>query len=289
MNLVINSSSARSRPIFVIAVPRGGSTLTYQCFIHRFRLHYLSNLWHFCYKLPFLGGLLSGYLSSSINPSSKFQSNYGFVPGLLGPAEGLHFWQRWFSCTISEMQVQGCLNHDEQYFSLVLHKLQAIFPPFISCFLGHSLCIDRLSRAFPDAIFVRVRRDPLKNSLSLLKGLRASGAKWFSVFPDECRPFLDSPDYYKVAAQCYFLNKRIDQSLASRNHFVLHYEDLCHDPDCVMTEFADYARHFGLHLDLLHQLPKSFAESTLSPADDMDLRILQNSLDELSARYGSLK
>ena len=123
-----------------------------------------SNLWLLLYKWPFVGGLFSGLLSSVFRSRSSFSSVHGFVPGLLSPAEGLHFWTRWLSSGLSDCTSQPYSDHFGSYLSLCLSKLQSIFPPFISCYLGHSLVVDRLWHKFPQALFVRVKRS-LRNSL----------------------------------------------------------------------------------------------------------------------------
>ena len=284
------SPAPNPTPIFLLAVPRGGSTLTYQCFVHKYNLHYLSNFWHFFHKLPFLGGLFSGFLSSILRPTSKFSSVYGFVPGLLGPAEGHHFWSRWFSCYLTELPIFSTPPiTDRNYLVKVLAKLQALFPPFISCYLGHSLCLDRLQDAFPNAVFIRVKRDPVRNALSILKGIRHFSVDWFSVFPIECQSFLDRSDHFKAAAQCYFLNKRIDEILVRSDFFVVHYDDLCSSPNLVFKDFENFAARRGLSLLPSHDLPVCFSQTPLSASDYADVALLKDAFSELEDLYGALQ
>lgn len=81
--------------IFIIALPRSGSTLTYQCFSSRFVLNYLTNFTHFFFKVFLFSSLISFGFISTLGSVSTFRSSNGFVAGFLGQAEGLIFWRYW--------------------------------------------------------------------------------------------------------------------------------------------------------------------------------------------------
>lgn len=285
---LFRASTHLTTPIFLLAVPRGGSTLAYQCIVHRFRLLYLSNLWLMLYKLPFIGGFVSGIFSSIYWHKSTFSSVHGFVPGVLAPAEGLPFWSHWFSCGLTDAPSGIAPDLDPHYLQATLGNLQLLFPHFVSCYLGHSLCVNRLRRCFPNAIFVRVKRNPVRNALSILKAMRSLSVDKFSVFPIEMQPYLDRSDPFKAAAQCYFINKRLDFDIRSQDCFVLNYEDLCLSPDSVMSHFETFARARGVLLRASRSLPVSFTETALSASDQEDVCLLENAFNELEKLHGPM-
>ena len=87
--------------IFILALPRSGSTVTYQTICHGLKVNYLSNLWNTFYQLPLIGGWLS--FKKTQTHRSNFKSHQGFVDGFNGPAEGLRFWQWWLDCGLTDL------------------------------------------------------------------------------------------------------------------------------------------------------------------------------------------
>ena len=181
-------------PIFLLALPRSGSTLSYQCLIHAFGPVYLSNLGNLLADLPYLGGWISDRRCGGRGMS--FQSQLGFVPGLCGPAEGKRFWETWGGYGLSEGKSgRNAIQEGHEvpvkrkrteYLRRALGSLTNPKRPFVSAYLGHTLDPHRLRREFPEAIFLRLRRDPLPNALSLLRCREESNTSWFSLFPKEC-------------------------------------------------------------------------------------------------------
>jgi len=90
----------KPRVVILLALPRGGSTLTYQVLVHGLKAAYLSNLGNLFYQVPLFGGLVSNWLCG--NYRSDFRSRQGFVTGACGPAEGLRFWSYWCSQGLRE-------------------------------------------------------------------------------------------------------------------------------------------------------------------------------------------
>ena len=75
--------------VVLLALPRSGSTLTYQLLVHGLQPVYLSNLAHLLYQVPLFGGMVSRRRCRGHR--SDFHSVQGFTQGVCGPAEGLRF------------------------------------------------------------------------------------------------------------------------------------------------------------------------------------------------------
>jgi hypothetical protein len=287
-------SNANSEPhlVFLMALPRSGSTLAYQLMVHGFEPLYLSNLSNLFYGLPWVGGKLSSVLCECYK--SNFKSQYGFVEGLCGPAEGLKFWSYWTASGLDEVifesPPQRIVNERLQYFRRALGNLTSSNRPLIAGYLGHALTSKNLRSWFPGAIFVRLHRDPLSNALSILRSRLASGANWFSVRPVECRVDASSnyDIHYEVASQVYWLNRRLDWLMEDEKTIHVSYEGLATDPKKTLEIILKHAHRHGLSLTLRKNLPESFNFNMVSPDLNNDAHKLFNSLSRIQEDFGPL-
>lgn len=279
------------RSLFILALPRSGSTLTYQIILSSFTLNCLTNLSHFFYRIPLFGFTFGFLLSSILDVDSSYKSSYGFVPGLNGPAEGHLFWNYWFRYSLHDT-----LDTNNNVFSATLRKksakaaklielLSTILPPFCSCYVGHLLHLDSLEQSFHGAVFVRLHRDPLLNALSIFNCLNSQNLNWFSVFPNECVESIDSSNHYKAACQVFWLNKRLDIFSSRTNCYHMHYEDLCADPDLQMKLLAEYCSSHGLSLTARQITIPSLTQSSLDDYNPNDVIAIRNHLQHLSDTY----
>lgn len=273
----------------ILALPRSGSTLTYQSIIHGFDTVYLSNLGNLLYQLPLLGGQLSKIKCKGHN--SSFTSSHGFVPGLCGPAEGLKYWSYWAGNHIDE-RLQGVgetFNIRESYLVKCLKTLGSNKSPVLSGYLGHSLIVEKLQKVFRGAIFVRVKRDPLSNALSILKARRATNNQWFSVFPEECKAVVNKSEHEQVASQVYWLNKRLDEHCMEDKTYWLSYEDLCGNPSFELSKLREFCLGQGIELTTKNSMPKEFKYQLVTPEESDDAMLLSEFLNELEAKHGALR
>ena len=275
--------------IFVLALPRSGSTLMYQALCHSFYADYLTNIGNLFYKLPFLGSILSKSLCDGY--FSDFRSSEGFVSGISGPAEGRAYWDYWFGNDILEWPETTCVSDESKvrYLKHVIGRVSSPSRPFITGYLGHVLIWHKLKIEFPGAIFVRLHRRPIDNALSILRSRQAgSPDSWFSVLPKECVDVLGCSIYEQVASQVYWLNRRLS-ALSSENTIHVRYEHLCLSPNIVMDEVSAFCAKKGINLVAKHELPSRF-EMRASADDDIKERSkLEEALKRLEERHGALE
>ncbi|WP_372997148.1 sulfotransferase [Marinobacter sp.] len=280
-----------TQAIFLLAVPRSGSTVTYQAICHGLSVNYLSNIWHLLYQLPLIGGGVSARLSRS--HSSDFQSQHGFVSGLDGPAEGLHFWQWWLDCGLidSDCHTLAVKKREKRarYLGQVISVLSRNKGPFASAYLGHALVPDRLNDAFPGAALIRLRREPVSNALSLLKSLRAGESNWFSVVPRECEERDSASEHERVAAQVYWLNRRLDDAPSASEMLSVHYEKLCESPKREVEKIRDWCLKRGVSVQIRNALPDSFEYKLADLKNDPDAIKIHQALTELEQAHGKLE
>jgi hypothetical protein len=288
--VVLGKQRNNSPAIFVLALPRSGSTVTYQSICHGLKVNYLSNLWHLFYQLPLIGGWLSSFKTH--HHRSDFKSQHGFVSGLGGPAEGLRFWQWWLDCGLSDKGCKSLTVAKRQRRSDYLRRVFSVLgrkdQPFATAYLGHTLVPDRVSEAFPGAILIRLRREPVANALSLLKSMQGNGSGWFSVKPHECEGLETATEHERVAAQVFWLNRRLDDSACSAEMLTVHYEKLCESPEREVARIQNWCNANGVAVGRKFELPKQFPFKKPDLDADTDAIKIREALSKLEAKYGKL-
>lgn len=250
-----------ARPIFLLALPRSGSTLSYQALVHATDALYLSNIWNFLYFLPLSGGRLS--MRRCDPHASDFRSAKGFVPGLCGPAEGLRFWSYWLGHGMTDEQNERMAEMPQRasraaHLARVFAALCGENRSLVTGYIGHCLVADELAKMFPQALFVRLRRDPLDNAVSILRIMHAENLEAFSVMPSRMA-LPGSPTVYdRVAAQVDTLNQRLDFALDRRRTIDMSYEEMCRDPNGEIGKVVDFCNSSGGALRLRAPLPPRF-------------------------------
>jgi hypothetical protein len=277
--------------IFLIALPRSGSTLTYQAVIDGLRPLYLSNLWNTLFMAPQAAGFISKIICSSHR--SNFNSDFGFIEGLCGPSEGLRFWSYWTGVGLTDSSpdlVSGGLSASRvSYLGRVLGGLTTPQRPMVAGFLGHALVTERLRKSFPKAIFIRVHRDMLSNAFSIYESRVKFKGDWFSVFPKECVEVKGRGIHAEVASQVYWLNRRLSWLERDKGTIHIRYEDLCRNPSQVMEEVAKFCNLKGLDVDYTQTLPTAFPYRLINADENADAALLCRELELIKEKYNTSK
>jgi len=222
--------------VCLLSCPRGGSTLTYQVLRSGINGRYLSNLWNLLYATPFIGA----YFSSLFVGVSTFSSNYGFVKGLSGEAEGLKFWTHWTGQGIDQQRSQWNIKRSESLKSKLDHILEEN-EAFITGYLGHVFCIHELRALFPNVMFIYLTRNLLDNACSIL---RASSNEWFST-----RPIIENRENKnsRVVAQLLAIHYIIYKE-KSNDYYELNFEELKRQPEAVVDKIIAFSEKRGINL-----------------------------------------
>ena len=84
--------------IFVVGVPRSGTTILTQLLLSAFQIGYVNNIVAKFWQAPYIGSILAKSLKNNQqNLNISTDSNYGFTNEYEGPHEFGYFWRRWFS------------------------------------------------------------------------------------------------------------------------------------------------------------------------------------------------
>lgn len=290
--LLTNHADKHQNIIILLALPRSGSTLTYQVINHSLNTVYLSNLGNLLYQLPLLGGLLS--ILTCRNYNSNFQSAHGFVSGLCGPAEGMRFWSYWLGNSLNEYNKLEInpekMNKRYLYLKRAFSFLGKPKQPITTGYLGHILYTSQLRKIFPKAIFIRLHRNPLDNALSILNSRKEMGQdEWFSVYPKECENEKGKGMHLEVASQVYWLNRRLNET-TNTDKLTCHisYEALCKNPKEQVRKIIEFCNSKGMNLHQRNMLPHQFEKNTNDTNKNIDALKLDRALSKMIDNYGKL-
>lgn len=255
------SRVAEAPLVFVLALPRSGSTIVYQALVHATNPLYLSNVWNLLYFVPLIGGMLSRFRCRGHR--SDFRSEYGFVRGLCGPAEGLRFWSYWHGHCLDESKnaeamAASARKGRPEYLRRALSGLCRPGEVVASGYIGHCLVVPDLLDKYPRAVFLRLTRDRMDNALSILKIRLRDPEAPFSVTPAELDAFAGATIHEQVAAQVWLLNQRLDRTIDPARTVTVSYEELCENPSAVVERVARFCAGLGIPLAPRQRLPDKF-------------------------------
>ena len=231
---------ADSPQLFILGLPRSGTTLVYQYVVHRLKVAYLTNAVGRRRASPCVTTALSRLRLD--NYRSDFQSRYGKVDGTLAPREAGGVWARFFG-------YEGYVRADDLDASTVQTLQRTVFctqrafggAPFVNKNVKHMLRLDALATHFPDSRFLVVQRDLGHVALSLLRARQASGdaKRWWSVKPDDHDEISTLSPAEQVARQVQSLHARLNAevgALAVNRVHRVEYEAFCAEPETLIEE-----------------------------------------------------
>jgi hypothetical protein len=226
----------------VIGVPRSGTTLATQIVACHLDIGYVNNLIAAFWRVPTVGIRLSRKVLRTGIPTS-FASTFGGTTGIEEPHEFGYFWRELLGYDdLSDRGEEFAERIDWARVRTVMNKMTHAFErPVMFKSFWLSMHIARTLSVLPRTCFVRVRRDPLENALSLLKlrqGLKGSANEWASMKPREYSRLLNYDIPVQLAGQVFFLERMMDNGIATaggRNVLDVAYEDMCDRP----AEFLD--------------------------------------------------
>lgn len=277
-------------PVFVIGPPRSGTTLLYQILTNRFNFIYLDNLSSKLYVVPLIGVWLSRMLHKfSINKKAEYSSNYGKTASPDGPSEAGDFWYRWFPRG-EHVYVAPNETHAKNIQELrrqVLGISKIFNMPMLFKNTYNSMRIAPIMEAFPDAIFIVSKRDPLDTAQSILEGrIRSNGNKddWWSAPPKEVDEIKNHPYWEQVVEQVYYIYKQIedDASRYGKEHFLyIPYRQLCENPQEMLEKTEQFLKKRGVQVNVKGEAPEEFPYSSGKKINDEDYALLLKKVNEL--------
>ncbi len=275
----------RYPPIFLLGVPRSGTTLLYQLLIHCFELSYFCNVAE--RHSRYAATMTSLFRSLIRRARIDFENDYGHTPGLRGPSEGLDIWHRWFP--------DGYVDHTHltprariELRRTIAAIQAAVGAPFLNKDPHHCVRIRALNVAFPRCIYVYIHRDPAANAASLLnmrlrRAARGQGclSTWISVKPKEYVGLAQSDPITQVCGQVHYCARNALEDLRAlprERYVIVSYERMCADPEGSVASICSLARANGIRLDQRKSTPDRFRQPEPVAISDADRELIRTRL-----------
>lgn len=233
-------------PIFIIGIPRSGTTLLYQLMTDCFEVAYLSNLMARHYDHPCTVSYGLSHLNGC-TPPRDFQSSYGETTGWRAPSQGWLFWARWFPGEQAYVGAGEISSNSIREMRNTIALIESIYHrPFVNKNLSLGVRLQPLNEAFPEALFIRIHRDRIDNAQSLLKGRKEYAGdinNWISVKPLEYSLIRSKDPITQVCEQIYYLEDNINKDISligEERCLSLSYAELCGKPREVVKKISEF-------------------------------------------------
>lgn len=231
-------------PVFIVGLPRSGTTLCYQLMAGCLDIGYVNNLMARFWLAPVLGAYLSREVYR-VDATVDLASDLGRTRDLGGVHEFGYFWQRFFDATVSDYAA-ACRPGMEPVLRAEVGGLMAVFgKPFVFKNLTCGQRIGALARCFPKARFIVVERRLTETALSILAARRRflpSEDQWWSLRPRDVMALEGLPVAEQIAGQILSGRRELWGQLrrCGAEHLTLVYEEVCRDPAAALEAVATF-------------------------------------------------
>lgn len=225
--------------LFILGLPRSGTTLVYQYTVHRLSVSYFSNAAGAYPRSPCVATLWERARKGGYR--SDFASNYGATAGAAAPHEAGRVWSRVFGYE-DYVRFEDIPPFDARRLQNIVACVQRWNgrTPFVSKNVKHLLRLDALAKLFPAAAFLVVERDLPDVALSVLRARHANfgnSTEWWSARPPDYASLITLPPPVQVARQVCSLQQRMDDDLArlpAARVLRMSYRDFCARPESLI-------------------------------------------------------
>ena len=242
--LIRKSEKSSFRPLFILGPARSGTTLIYQALVGGIECCYFSNIMS---RYPRIPGTLTKVLGrfGHFDYIPDYRNFYGKTKGWNGPAQGSEIWSRWFPKS-HEVESDVICDLEEWKLANLIHFMQrASGRPFVNKWPGLSVYVPILRKLFPNALFVRVKREPIDTALSVINGRRqllGDESVSISRVPRGYESFSKDTPYRQVAAYVMGIEKQLDRELKGCDDavFAVKYEEFCASPERLRASVIEW-------------------------------------------------
>lgn len=264
--------------IWVLGLPRSGTTLLTQLIAFCLDVGYVNNLIARFWRAPLTGARLSQIVLRDFKHIS-YESQYGKSTSVSIPHEFSYFWHHWLK--MENIPPYDPVAADRQIDWAGLRRtllgMSAIFgKPMVHKALDVGYHVARFDERFEKSIFVYIERDPLDLAISFAKArldYYANLDAWWSMYPVEHEQLVGRPYWEQIGGQIAFLSAMYRRQLAALpkgNVIDVSYGELCRDPRAVLDRIRARSRAmYDLDLPQIAAPPATFEHSR--PTIDRDV------------------
>lgn len=263
--LVFGRGSPDRGPLFIVGLPRAGTTLLYQTICHRFQVAYPPMLTN---TLSFAPGLAAWLARNSMRSyQSDFASHYGMSQGWSSPGEGT-MWNLWFDKHEHFASIDACPPRCRRAVAAMGQIERIGDAPVVVKNLRLNQYLLPLAELFPKAVFIIAVRQPRNVALSILNAryaLLPHPTDFWSIRPREYPADEELSPAAQVAWQVHGLLADLTHdidAIGTDRCRAIRYEDFCQTPEGVLTELRGWVETAGMHLTSHADIPPTFPLKT---------------------------
>ncbi len=234
------------QPIFIVGAPRTGSTILYQSLTNLYNVLYIDNLVCRLNKNIFLGFWLSAKLFRQ-KPHNNYLAIHGdtLKYGFHAPSECGEFWYRWLPRDHHFIDYHEITDKMVEAIRLEISALINYWDkPILFKNLNAGQRIRLLVKAFPQARFIYIKRNPYYTVQSILNARKACGIskdKIWSIKPKRYLEIEKLDEISMVCEQVYSLQKQIEedsQLCVPQHFFTITYEQMIANGSKMLHDLA---------------------------------------------------
>ena len=278
-------------PGFIIGPPRSGTTVIRQVLSAGLRTSYFTNL--------MAAGVSGAGLTLPITTTwlarrmgwfgaqARFANDHGKIEGAGAPAEGELIWATWFGSRYDPVTPAELVAEQRAAMYRSVAAVESIVgAPFVNKTTALSVRIEALCSVFPDAYFLRVRRDPRDTAQSIYLARTSRYPGWLGARPRECADMEDADMIDQVCAQVVHTERHIDRSaleVGGERFIDVHYRQWCETPLAEFERVRQFMEHRGATAQSLRSVPRKFEMSHGQKVDDDTYERMKAALSGLDA------
>ncbi|MFW5793799.1 MAG: sulfotransferase family protein [Bacteroidota bacterium] len=238
----------RYHPVFIIGVPRTGSTFVYQLITNNLKVKYFDNIVDIMHKYPLTAFHLSKFIYND-KPHNCFKSHHGTTLkyGLHAPSEAGNYWYRF----IPEGQYKvDALEVTDKLKNKLKTEIQTILKtyeqPLVIKNLANSLRLKFIFELFPYSRIIIIERDLESTLNSIINARRKNDTpanSFWSIFPPEIKQSKYPDERSRVLDQVRNIEKYINRDIKQfpdKQVLRVGYENIVNEPE----KMVEKIRHF---------------------------------------------
>ncbi|MDX1636841.1 MAG: sulfotransferase [Balneolaceae bacterium] len=255
--------------LFVIGLPRSGTTLLSQLIAHCLDVGFINNLAARFWRAPVTGIRFARSVLDE-EPFKAFQSHYGATEERADIHEFGYFWRHWlkkdsFENIKNAREIEPKI--DWQGLRLALANMQRQFGrPMVFKNIFGSYHMSQLDNLLKQTLWIYIERDPLDTAISILRARQKyydDPSTWWSYVPPEYEKIIDKDYRHQIAGQIHYLkqffHRELDNLDPAGRGLTVHYQDLAQSPNRVLNTIRKRVQSlYGHDIRVSQPAPEQF-------------------------------
>ncbi len=265
--------------LFILGLPRSGTTLLSQILFNNFNLSCTNNLMARFWEAPLTGTHLSKIIIGNAKDVS-YRSDYARTEHISAPHEFSYFWRRMllisdsgnFDPTESAKRIDWPLLKN-----IIVNMNHIMGGGMVFKTLEYSgFFLEEFSKVFEKSCFIYIKRNPLDTAISIAKARMTFNTDlndWWGSYPLEYNKIKNEPFETQIAAQMFYLKSMFEKNIQKASYKVIevNYEDVCKTPQLFFDALiAKIKSLYGIELE---QITKMEPLKLSSPEIDEEIKV----------------